>query len=57
MAHGDILIAKVPLSWKKSFGQGVLVPHKKQNCTECKIKTHCDRCNKLINPRKVLSAI
>ena len=28
MADGDNLIAKVPLSWKKSFSQGVVVPHK-----------------------------
>ena len=28
MADGGKLIAKVPLSWKKSFNQGVVIPHK-----------------------------
>ena len=28
MANGDKLVAKVPLSWKKSFSQGVVIPHK-----------------------------
>ena len=36
MAGGGKLIAKVPLSWKKSFGQSVVIPHKNRNCTECK---------------------
>ena len=36
MADGGKLIAKVPFSWKKSFGQGVVIPHKMKNCGECK---------------------
>ena len=28
MADGDNSIAKVPLSWKKSFSQGVVIPPK-----------------------------
>ena len=28
MAHGGKLIVKVPLSWKKTFGQGIVIPHK-----------------------------
>ena len=28
IADGGKLIAKVPLSWKKSFSQGVVTPHK-----------------------------
>ena len=36
MADGGKLIAKVPLSWKKSFSQGVVIPHKKKNCVDCK---------------------
>ena len=35
MAEGDKLIAKVPLSWKKSFSQGVVIPHKMRNCCDC----------------------
>ena len=32
MFEGDKLVAKVPLSWKKSFSQGVVIPHKMRNC-------------------------
>ena len=31
MAVGGKLIAKVPLSWKKSFSMGVVIPHKVKN--------------------------
>ena len=34
MANGDNLVAKVPLSWKKSFSQGVVIPHKMRNCNK-----------------------
>ena len=37
MADGGKLIAKAPLSWKKSFSQRVVIPHKMKNCGECKI--------------------
>ena len=36
MADGDNLIAKVPLSWKETFSQGVVIPHKMRYCTDCK---------------------
>ena len=32
MFDGDKLIAKVPLSWKKSSSMGVVFPHKIRNC-------------------------
>ena len=35
MSNGDNLIAKVPLSWKKSFSQEVVIPHKMRNCSKC----------------------
>ena len=35
MAKGDKLIAKRPLSWRKSFNMGVSIPHKMRNCTNC----------------------
>ena len=28
MFDGDKLIGKVPLNWKKSFSQGVVIPYK-----------------------------
>ena len=35
MFDGDKLIAKVRLSWKKSFSYGVIVPHKMRSCDKC----------------------
>ena len=56
MANGDKLVAKVPLSWKKSFSQGVVIPHKMRNCNNCIKEILCDDCDKLINQRKEFSA-
>ena len=56
MADGDNLIAKVPLSWKKSFSQGVIIPHKMRNCVDCKNDSLCDNCDRLVNQRKEFSA-
>ena len=56
MTHGDNLIAKVPLSWEKNFSQGVVIPHKMRNCTNCENNSLCDRCDKLINQKKEFSA-
>ena len=55
MADGINLIAKLPLSWKKSFSQGVLFPHKMKNCTECKKDILCDSCDILVNQNKEFS--
>ena len=46
MAAGKNLIAKVPLSWKKSFSQGVVIPHKMRYCTACKNDFLCESCDK-----------
>ena len=56
MAEGDKLVAKVPLSWKKSFSQGVVIPHKMRNCNNCAKEILCDGCNKLVNQKKEFSA-
>ena len=56
MADGDKLVAKVPLSWKKSFSQGVVIPHKMRHCTDCKNNSLCDRFDKLVNQNKEFSA-
>ena len=56
MADGDKLIAKVPLSWKKSFSQGVVIPHRMRNCSDCKNDILCDNCDNLVNKRKEFSA-
>ena len=52
MADGGKLIAKVPLSWKKSFSQGVVNPHIMKNCSDCNIDSLCDRCDILLNQKK-----
>ena len=56
MANGGNLIAKVPLSWKKLFSQGIVIPHKMKNCGDCKKYILCDNCDKLVNQRKEFSA-
>ena len=56
MADGDKLVAKVPLSWKKSFSQGVVIPHKMRNCNKCTKDILCDDCDKLVNQNKEFSA-
>ena len=56
MANGINLIAKVTLSWKKSFSQGVVIPHKMRNYCECKKDLLCDGCDKLVNQKKEFSA-
>ena len=56
MADGDNLIAKVPLSWKKSFSHGVVIPHKMRNCNNCTKDLLCDGCDKSVSQKKELSA-
>ena len=56
MADGYKLEAKVPLSWKKSFSQRVVIPHKMRNCNNCTKDFLCDDCDKLVNQRKEFSA-
>ena len=56
MADGNNLIAKVPLSWKKSFSQGVSIPHKMRKCSNCQKDFLCDDCDKLVNQKKEFSA-
>ena len=34
MFEGDKLIAKIPLSWKNSFIQGLVIPHNMRNCSD-----------------------
>ena len=56
MFEGDKLVAKVPLSWKKSFSQSAVIPHKMKNCTDCKEDFLCDICDRLVNQRIEFSA-
>ena len=56
MFEGDKLVAKVPLSWKRSFSQAVVIPHKMRNCNNCTKNFLCDDCDKLVNQNKEFSA-
>ena len=48
MFEGDKLIAKVPLSWKKSISYGVVIPHKMRNCNNSTKDLLCDDCDKIV---------
>ena len=56
MFNGDKLIAKVPLSWKKSFSYGVVISQKIRNCKYCTKIVLRDGCDKILNQNKELSA-
>ena len=56
MFDGDKLVAKVPLTWKKSFSMGVVIPHKVRNCNKCAKDILCDGFDKLVNQIKEFSA-
>ena len=56
MAEGGDLIAKAPLSWKKSISMGVVFPHKMKNCGDCKRNVLCDNWDNIVNQRKEFSA-
>ena len=56
MFNGDKLIAKVPLSGKKSFSQGVIIPHKMRNCSDCKKEILHETLDNLVNQKKGFSA-
>ena len=56
MADGGKLVAKVPLSWKKSFSQCVVIPHKMKIYSGCKKDILCDNFDKLVNQSKEFSA-
>ena len=56
MDDGDKLVAKVPLSWKKSFSQVVVIPHKMRNCNKSTKVVLCDDCDKIVNQNKEFSA-
>ena len=57
MADGGNLIAKVPLSWNKSFSQCVVFPHKMEKCTNCTKDILCDERDKIVNQKKEISDI
>ena len=55
--RGDKLGAKVTLTWKNSFSMGVVIPHNMRICNNCKKNILCVECDKLVNQKKIFSAI
>ena len=50
------LIAKVPLSWKKSFSYRIIIAPKVRICYKYTGDILCDGCDKLLNRNKEFSA-
>ena len=55
MLKGNTIQAKLPLSWKKSFESGIIIPKKLRYCTNCRENIICDNCDKKINQIKEFS--
>ena len=51
------MVAKFPLSWKNAISQGLVIPYKMKNCSDCTENVLCDNCDKLVNQNKLFSAI
>ena len=56
MFSGNNLEAKVPVSWKKSFSMGVVIPYKMRKSNKCTKHFLCEGCDKLVNRTKKFSA-
>ena len=55
MLKGNTIQAKLPLSWKKSFESGIIIPKKLRYCTNCKENKICNECDRRINQIKEFS--
>ena len=44
MQEGKKVVGTFPLSWKKSFESGVIIPSKTRNCENCKDNILCEDC-------------
>ena len=49
--------AMLPISWKKSFNIGIVIPVEKRRCNERKGEILCDDCNNQINEKKFRSEL
>ena len=56
MANSGNLIAKVPLSWKKLFSMGVVIPHKLRNCSDSPNDILSESSDEIVNQTKEISA-
>ena len=45
MQEGKKVVGTFPLSWKKSFETGVIIPSKTRDCEICKENALCEDCN------------
>ena len=54
--EGKKITAMLPISWRKSFNNGIIIPTKMRHCNGCKDGTLCVTCNNLINENKEFEA-
>ena len=52
MYEGKAVEGKFPLSWKKSFDSGVIIPCKMRECEECDGDKLCEECDSKIRQNK-----
>ena len=48
LLEGKTVSARFSIDWKKSF-EGIKIPHRKQDCLDCKKELMCSEC--VVNPR------
>ena len=52
MRNGEKVVANLPLSWKNSFGMGVVIPSTNRFCSDCDTDSLCDTCNRMVKQSK-----
>ena len=56
MLEGKKISTMLPISWKKSFNNGIVMPAKNGRCDKCRGKILCATCNNQINKNKEFEA-
>ena len=52
MNEGKPVEGKFPLSWKKSFDSGVIIPCKTRDCEKCDVNNLCEECDSKVRQNK-----
>ena len=56
LVNGEKVVAKIPISRKKSFSVVVLIPSANKYCSDCEKNVLYDNCDKLVNQTKEFAA-
>ena len=56
MLEGEKTSDMLPVSWKKSIVNGIVIPVKMKCCSECRDKIFCDECNNQVDEYKTFEA-